>query len=63
LNVTFFFAFQCFESLVIKGNLNDMVCMKAFISKGLGLGIVVGSSLVKLPQVSACGSGAIFPSQ
>jgi len=42
---------QCFESLVIKGELNDMVCMKAFISKGLGLGIVVGSSLVKLPQV------------
>lgn len=42
---------MCFEDVVVKGNLNNMVCMKAFISKVLGLGIVVGSSLVKLPQV------------
>ena len=49
--VRYLFYFQCFEDLVIKGNLNNMVCMKAFISKVLGLGIVVGSSLVKLPQV------------
>jgi len=42
---------KCFEDMVVKGNVNNMVCMKAFISKVLGLGIVVGSSLVKLPQV------------
>eukprot|EP00088_Acartia_fossae_P018287 TRINITY_DN20554_c0_g1_i1.p1 TRINITY_DN20554_c0_g1~~TRINITY_DN20554_c0_g1_i1.p1 ORF type:complete len:257 (-),score=51.64 TRINITY_DN20554_c0_g1_i1:438-1208(-) len=42
---------KCFEDLVVKGNIDNMVCMKAFISKVLGLGIVVGSSLVKLPQV------------
>jgi len=42
---------KCFESLVVKGDLGNMDCMTAFISKVLGLGIVVGSSLVKLPQV------------
>jgi len=42
---------KCFEDLVVKGNLQNMECMKAFLSKGLGLAIVVGSSLVKLPQV------------
>ena len=43
---------KCFESLVVKGDLGNMDCMTAFISKVLGLGIVVGSSLVKLPQVT-----------
>jgi len=42
---------KCFEDVVVKGNIDNMVCMKAFLSKVLGLGIVVGSSLVKLPQV------------
>ncbi|XP_023335998.1 mannose-P-dolichol utilization defect 1 protein [Eurytemora carolleeae] len=43
--------FQCFESVVVKGNIDNMPCMQAFISKGLGLAIVAGSSLVKFPQV------------
>merc|ERR1712025_1466116 len=35
-----------------------MVCVKSAVSKTLGLGIVVGSSLVKLPQVfKIAGSG------
>lgn len=42
---------KCFESLVVKGDLNNLDCLTAFFSKVLGLGIVVGSSLVKLPQV------------
>ena len=42
---------QCFETLVVKLNFSDMVCVKSAVSKTLGLGIVVGSSLVKLPQV------------
>lgn len=42
---------KCFESLVVKGDLGNMDCLTSFISKVLGLGIVVGSSLVKLPQV------------
>jgi len=31
----------------------DKDCLKLFISKGLGIGIVVGSSIVKVPQVYA----------
>ena len=42
---------QCFESLVVDLNFSDTVCLKFAVSKALGLGIVVGSSLVKLPQV------------
>ena len=42
---------QCFETLVVKLNFSDMLCVKSAVSKTLGLGIVVGSSLVKLPQV------------
>ena len=41
----------CFESLVINLNFSDAVCLKSAVSKTLGLGIVVGSSLVKVPQV------------
>jgi len=42
---------KCFEDVVVKGNLDNMLCIKAFLSKVLGLGIVAGSSLVKFPQV------------
>jgi len=42
---------KCFDTLVVKGDLSNMECVTAFTSKVLGLGIVMGSSLVKLPQV------------
>lgn len=57
----------CFEDLVLGLNFSNVPCLKVpflilvlsdqvspnqmAVSKGLGLGIVVGSSLVKLPQV------------
>ena len=57
----------CFEDLVLGLNFSNVACIKVLfftfqgrvwwspnqmaVSKGLGLGIVVGSSLVKLPQV------------
>ena len=41
----------CFESLVVDLNFSDTDCVKSGVSKTLGLGIVVGSSLVKVPQV------------
>ena len=50
---------NCFESLVVNLNVSDAVCLKSAVSKTLGLGIVVGSSLVKLPQVlKIAGSGS-----
>ena len=42
---------QCFESLVVQGDLGNMDCMTSLISKVMGLGMVVCSSLVKLPQL------------
>jgi len=50
---------QCFESLVVNLDFSNVTCLKLAISKALGLGIVVGSSLVKLPQVlKIAGSGS-----
>lgn len=42
---------DCFEDLVVHLNITNTSCLKMAVSKGLGLGIVIGSSLVKLPQV------------
>jgi len=52
----------CFEQIIVNLDLfsGDAACLKLAISKALGLAIVVGSSLVKLPQVlkiAASGSG------
>ena len=41
----------CFETLIVKLDFSNVACIKSAVSKTLGLGIVVGSSLVKLPQV------------
>jgi len=49
----------CFEEIVVKLNIANTACLKSTLSKVLGFGIVVGSSLVKLPQVlKIYGSGS-----
>ena len=42
---------DCFNELFVKFNYENVSCGKAFLSKGLGMGIVAGSALVKIPQV------------
>ncbi|CAH8521272.1 unnamed protein product [Schistosoma guineensis] len=42
---------ECFYKFTKEGDLFDGPCFKATISKLLGYGIVIGSSLVKIPQV------------
>ncbi|XP_073903077.1 mannose-P-dolichol utilization defect 1 protein isoform X3 [Castor canadensis] len=42
---------KCYDKLFVQWDLLDGPCLKILISKGLGLGIVAGSLLVKLPQV------------
>lgn len=43
---------SCYVSLVEDFNIfTDVRCLKYAISKGLGLGIVVGGSIVKIPQI------------
>lgn len=42
---------KCFDSLLINWNLKDVACLKLALSKCLGYGMIVGGSLVKLPQI------------
>lgn len=42
---------KCYTSLVEELNVSDVDCLKLFLSKGLGIGIVLGGALAKLPQI------------
>ncbi|XP_043246712.1 mannose-P-dolichol utilization defect 1 protein homolog [Amphibalanus amphitrite] len=42
---------DCYDEFFNKMNFMHVPCLKSTLSKGLGLGIVAGSSLVKVPQV------------
>ncbi|XP_002734165.2 mannose-P-dolichol utilization defect 1 protein-like [Saccoglossus kowalevskii] len=49
--VLFFLPQHCYDEFFVKFNLLDVPCIKVAISKGLGMGIIVGSVIVKLPQI------------
>lgn len=42
---------ECYTSLVENLNISDVQCLKYSLSKGLGIGIVVGGSVMKVPQL------------
>ncbi|KAL9102804.1 MAG: hypothetical protein Q9163_002082 [Psora crenata] len=42
---------DCYKSLVLDINLEDATCVKLATSKVLGVGIIAGSSVVKIPQI------------
>jgi mannose-P-dolichol utilization defect protein 1 len=42
---------KCYASLVEEFNVSDADCLKLAVSKALGIGIVVGGSIMKLPQI------------
>lgn len=42
---------KCYKSLVEDLNYNDIDCLRLGVSKGLGVGIVAGGSIVKVPQI------------
>ncbi|KAH8823489.1 hypothetical protein DL96DRAFT_1670907 [Flagelloscypha sp. PMI_526] len=42
---------ECYTILVENLELSDIKCLKYGLSKGLGIGIVIGGSIMKLPQV------------
>ncbi|OJA13388.1 hypothetical protein AZE42_07595 [Rhizopogon vesiculosus] len=42
---------KCYSSLVENLNIGDVDCLKYSLSKGLGIGIVVGGSIMKVPQL------------
>lgn len=42
---------ECYKSLVLDINLNDTKCIKLATSKALGIAIIAGSAVVKIPQI------------
>lgn len=42
---------HCYKVLVYDFNITEVECLKYALSKGLGFGIVVGGSTLKVPQV------------
>jgi mannose-P-dolichol utilization defect protein 1 len=42
---------ECYFSLLEEFHITDIPCLKLAISKGLGVGIVVGGAIVKVPQI------------
>ncbi|XP_065347686.1 mannose-P-dolichol utilization defect 1 protein homolog [Cloeon dipterum] len=43
---------QCYDEFFVNFNFLDVPCLKAALSKGLGVGIIAGSMLVKVPQIT-----------
>lgn len=50
-NVTSDIVQECYTSLVENLDVGDVQCIKYSLSKGLGIGIVVGGSIMKVPQI------------
>lgn len=42
---------SCYKSLILDIDLSDTACLKLGFSKALGIAIVAGSSIVKVPQI------------
>jgi mannose-P-dolichol utilization defect 1 len=43
---------ECYTSLIESLNFGDVKCLKYSLSKALGVGIVFGGSIMKVPQIS-----------
>lgn len=46
-----FMSEQCYEEIFFKFNLLNIPCLKMIISKGLGYGILLGSLMLRIPQI------------
>ncbi|XP_044039149.1 mannose-P-dolichol utilization defect 1b [Siniperca chuatsi] len=51
LLLTYFMPESCYDEFLINLNFLDVPCLKIVLSKGLGIGIILGSVMVKLPQI------------
>ncbi|GAB0094427.1 Mannose-P-dolichol utilization defect 1 protein homolog [Sergentomyia squamirostris] len=49
--VFYFLTEQCYDTYFVDFNFLDVDCFRALLSKCLGLGIIAGSVLVKVPQI------------
>lgn len=51
LLLTYFMPESCYDEFFLKFNFLDVPCLKIVLSKALGIGIILGSVMVKLPQI------------
>ncbi|CAL1590389.1 unnamed protein product [Knipowitschia caucasica] len=51
LLLTYLMPESCYDEFFLNFNFLHVPCLKVVISKGLGIGIILGSVLVKLPQI------------
>ncbi|XP_053715602.1 mannose-P-dolichol utilization defect 1b [Synchiropus splendidus] len=51
LLLTYLMPESCYDEFFLHFNLLDVPCLKILLSKGLGIGIILGSVMVKLPQI------------
>nr|XP_061810999.1 mannose-P-dolichol utilization defect 1 protein-like [Nerophis lumbriciformis] len=49
--VTYLIPESCYDEFFLNFNFLDVPCLKILLSKGLGIGIILGSVMVKLPQI------------
>jgi hypothetical protein len=47
----FIFREDCFDKFFNKMEFNDKECLKFTVATGIGLAIILGSGIVKLPQI------------
>ncbi|XP_008291142.1 mannose-P-dolichol utilization defect 1b [Stegastes partitus] len=51
LLLTYFMPESCYDEFFLNFNFLDVPCLKVVLSKALGMGIILGSVMVKLPQI------------
>ncbi|XP_030017969.1 mannose-P-dolichol utilization defect 1b [Sphaeramia orbicularis] len=51
LLLTYLMPEKCYDEFFLNFNFLDVPCLKIVLSKGLGIGIILGSVLVKVPQI------------
>lgn len=51
LLLTYFMPESCYDEFFLNLNFLDVPCLKIVLSKALGIGIILGSVMVKLPQI------------
>ncbi|XP_071370623.1 mannose-P-dolichol utilization defect 1b [Centroberyx affinis] len=51
LLLAYFMPESCYDEFFLNFNFLDVPCLKIVLSKGLGIGIILGSVMVKLPQI------------
>ena len=56
----YIFREDCYEKFIEKQDFSDQECLKFTLSKGVGFAIILGSGILKVPQIlKIVGSGSV----